>query len=93
METDENCRGQWHLKGIQWEKTMKLPCHYEQRLSEAAIRMVHAYEFSSDLQQAVETVQHPFSPVDTLTLIAMWKAIDAWNAYAQPVSHAGACTK
>ena len=55
--------------------------------------MVHAYEFSGDRNEAVEKVERQFPGVDTLTLVAMWSAIDAWERYSRPVSHAGACMK
>lgn len=59
----------------------------QKQFSIAAKHMVEAYEFTGSQKQAIEYVQSRFNGIDALTLIAMWKALDAWDAYAHPISH------
>ena len=59
----------------------------QKQFSIAAKHMVEAYEFTGSQKQAIDYVQSRFNGIDTLTLIAMWKALDAWDAYAHPMSH------
>lgn len=51
----------------------------EQSYAKAAYLMSNAYECTSTQNDAVAKVKSEYDQVDTLTLIAMWKAIDAFN--------------
>jgi hypothetical protein len=50
----------------------------EQNYKDAAYEMQNAYLQTSDQNSAVEMVQSSFNKVSTDTLVAMWKAIDAY---------------
>jgi hypothetical protein len=51
----------------------------EDNYRKAAKLMRNAYEFTGNQNDAIDKVKSEFQGVDTLTLMAMWLAIDAFN--------------